>query len=48
MAGNLRDETLAFQAAEAALRSGEHFLEQVTLPEFNGSGGLYHYACSED
>lgn len=47
MAGNLRDETLAFQAAEAALRSGEHFLEQVTLPEFNGSGGLYHYACSE-
>lgn len=47
MAGNLRDETLAFQAAEAALRSGEHFLEQVTLPEFNGSDGLYHYACSE-
>lgn len=46
MAGNLRDETLAFQAAEAALRSGEHFLEQVTLPEFNGENGLYHYACS--
>jgi len=46
MAGNLRDETLAFQAAEAALRSGERFLEQVTLPEFNGSNGLYHHACS--
>lgn len=46
MAGNLRDETLAFQAAEAALRSGEQFLEQVTLPEFNGENGLYHYACS--
>lgn len=46
MAGNLRDETLAFQAAEAALRSGERFLEQVTLPEFNGSDGLYHHACS--
>lgn len=46
MAGNLRDETLAFQAAEAALRSGERFLEQVTLPEFNGSDGLYHYADS--
>lgn len=46
MAGNLRDETLAFQAAEAALRSGERFLEQVTLPEFNGADGLYHYMCS--
>ncbi|WP_350281830.1 PilX N-terminal domain-containing pilus assembly protein [Nitrosomonas sp.] len=46
MAGNLRDETLAFQAAEAALRSGERFLEQVTLPEFNGSDGLYHHADS--
>lgn len=46
MAGNLRDETLAFQAAEAALRSGERFLEQVTIPEFNGSNGLYHHACS--
>ncbi len=46
MAGNLRDETLAFQAAEAALRSGEIFLEQVTIPEFNGSDGLYHHADS--
>ncbi|MXS80691.1 pilus assembly protein PilX [Nitrosomonas sp. GH22] len=46
MAGNLRDETLAFQAAEAALRSGERFLEQITIPEFNGSNGLYHHACS--
>lgn len=46
MAGNLRDETLAFQAAEAALRSGEQFLEQVTLPEFNGENGLYYFACS--
>ena len=26
MAGNLRDENLAFQAAEAALREGELFL----------------------
>lgn len=46
MAGNLRDEMLAFQAAEAALRSGERFLEQVTLPEFNGENGLYYFACS--
>ncbi|MBE7526571.1 MAG: hypothetical protein HS120_02820 [Burkholderiales bacterium] len=43
MAGNLRDETLAFQAAEAALRSGEQFLELVTIPVFNGSDGLFHY-----
>ena len=46
MAGNLRDETLAFQAAEAALRSGERFLEQVTIPAFDGSDGLYHHADS--
>ncbi|MDV6344631.1 PilX N-terminal domain-containing pilus assembly protein [Nitrosomonas sp. Is37] len=41
MAGNLRDETLAFQAAEAALREGEMFLQQITLPAFDGSNGLY-------
>lgn len=46
MAGNLRDETLALQAAEAALRSGEIFLEQVTLPVFSGSDGLYHHATA--
>ncbi len=40
MAGNLRDEILAFQAAEAALREGEMFLQQITLPEFDGSNGL--------
>ena len=44
MAGNLRDEMLAFQAAEAALREGETFLQQITLPEFDGSNGLFHYA----
>jgi type IV pilus assembly protein PilX len=48
MAGNLRDETLAFQAAEAALRSGEYFLEQVTIQEFNGENGLYYHACSNE
>lgn len=46
MAGNLRDETLAFQAAEAALREGEMFLQQITLPAFNGTNGLYHHATS--
>lgn len=40
MAGNLRDNNLAFQAAEAALREGEQFLEQATLPPFNGAAGL--------
>jgi type IV pilus assembly protein PilX len=40
MAGNLRDNNLAFQAAEAALRSGEELLRQATLPVFNGSDGL--------
>lgn len=43
MAGNLRDETAAFQAAEAALRSAEVFLQQAALPAFDGSGGLYHH-----
>ena len=46
MAGNLRDETLALQAAEVALRSGEVFLEQVTIPVFDGSNGLYHHATA--
>ena len=47
MAGNLRDEILAFQAAEAALREGEMFLQQIALPEFDGSNGLYDYAQVE-
>ena len=37
MAGNLRDRNLAFQAAEAALREGEQFLQQAALPPFDGS-----------
>jgi len=40
MAGNLRDSNLAFQAAESALREGEQFLQQATLPVFAGTGGL--------
>ncbi len=40
MAGNLRDNNLAFQAAESALRDGEEFLRQATLPPFTGSNGL--------
>ena len=44
MAGNLRDRNLAFQAAESALRAGEAFLTQATLPSFTSAGtdGLYN------
>jgi type IV pilus assembly protein PilX len=44
MAGNLRDRNIAFQAAESALRAGEAFLTQATLPSFTstGTGGLYN------
>ncbi|PKM11488.1 MAG: pilus assembly protein PilX [Gammaproteobacteria bacterium HGW-Gammaproteobacteria-3] len=43
MAGNMRNRNLAFQAAESALRDGERFLTQATLPNFTttGAGGLY-------
>lgn len=41
MAGNMREVNIAFQAAEAALREGENFLTAATLPDFDGSGGLY-------
>ncbi len=40
MAGNVRDANLAFQAAEAALREGEEFLQQATIPPFTGANGL--------
>ena len=41
MAGNMRDHNLAFQAAEAALRSGEEVLSGVTLPTFGSTTGFY-------
>lgn len=40
MAGNLRDRNIAFQAAEAALRDAERFLQAPVLPSFNNSNGL--------
>ena len=40
MAGNLRDNNLAFQSAEAALRDGEELLQQATIPVFGGVNGL--------
>lgn len=41
MTSNQRDRNLAFQATESAIRAGENFLTQATLPTFNGSNGLY-------
>ena len=46
MSGHIRDKDLAFQAAEAALREGEEFLSQATLPAFDGTDGLYQPAAS--
>jgi type IV pilus assembly protein PilX len=42
MAGNTRDRHLAFQAAEAALREAEAFLDiTAALPDFINAAGLY-------
>ncbi len=43
MAGNTRDQALAFQAAEAALRDGEAYYRDVidTETAFNDADGLY-------
>ncbi len=41
MAGNTRDQQLAFDAAEAALRAGEQQLQAPNLPAFDGSGYYY-------
>lgn len=44
MARNILERDLVFQAAEAALRDGEHFLDSANLPAFDGSNGLYQPA----
>ena len=42
MTGHLRDKTLAFQAAEAALKRGEQFFSPVVgTGGFDGTGGQY-------
>ncbi|MFT5720273.1 MAG: type IV pilus assembly protein PilX [Motiliproteus sp.] len=41
MAGNMKSRSVAFQAAESALREGEAFVNNPSLPPFDGSGGLY-------
>lgn len=49
MAGNHRDQSLAFHMAEAALRAGEAHIEQIykngSIANFcDGSAGLFHVA----
>lgn len=42
MAGNTRDQTVAFEAASAALRDAESYIEGTpNTASFDGSGGLY-------
>lgn len=52
MAGNLRARTVAFEAAEAALRDGEEYLEAFTVPPSpTGEQGFYdeaNYGDGED
>ncbi len=42
MTGNMRDKSVALQAAEAALRGAEHYLDTTAVPgPFNDTNGLY-------
>lgn len=48
MAGNMNDQNLAFQAAEAALRDGEDLVETlVTNASFDGTAGRYAASDSD-
>ena len=48
MAGNMKEDTIAFQAAEAALRTGENFIANGILPSFNGTNGLFESCPDPD
>lgn len=49
MTGNTQDRNVAFQAAEAALRSGEIVAQAPVVPTFGGAnGGLYKPADPGD
>ena len=48
MAGNARDVNTAFQAAEAAMREAEEFLQKASLPSFDGNDGLYQVCADTD
>lgn len=48
MAGNMRDQNFAFQAAEVALRDAEDFIEGIiNTSGFNGTEGLHGLADTE-
>jgi type IV pilus assembly protein PilX len=48
MAGNLRDQNLAFQSAESALRDAEGFVDSIASTSiFNDVGGLYSQVSSD-
>jgi type IV pilus assembly protein PilX len=48
MTGHMRDWQLGFQGAEAALREAEQFLSETpTLPEFDGTNGLYPLGAAD-
>ncbi len=47
MAGNMRDQSIAFQSAETALRAGELYLGTPILPVFNNSNGFFQPATGE-
>lgn len=46
MAGNYQESLQAFQAAEAALRGAERYIEGGTAGPFNNSNGLYELVTS--
>jgi len=48
MAGNMRDQNLAFQSAEAALIEGENFLENNLLIVTDGTAGLHARNAAPD
>jgi type IV pilus assembly protein PilX len=41
MTGNMRDRSLAFHAAESALRQAETLMGSPVNPDFDGTNGLY-------
>ncbi len=45
MAGNVRDVNSAFQAAEAAVRAAEVYLQDAVVGPFNGANGLYRHCA---
>ena len=48
ISGNTRDNVLAFQAAEVALRAAEDNLQAAAGLVFNGSNGLYEICADGD